>query len=86
MARALLCGGQRHAVVASNPAAHRLFNLATGRLESQRLTELTRETRQSTVRFTMRSKETERSGVEIETHDPTRRVFDLRWCRWATRM
>ena len=29
-------------VVASNPAAHRLFNLAGGKLNSQRLTQLTR--------------------------------------------
>src|SRR5205823_1567190 len=29
-------------VVASNPAAHRLFNLSSGKLDSQRLTELTR--------------------------------------------
>ena len=29
-------------VVASNPAAHRLFNLSGGKLNSQRLTELTR--------------------------------------------
>jgi two-component system, OmpR family, phosphate regulon sensor histidine kinase PhoR len=64
-------------VVASNPAAHRLFNLATGKLESQRLTELTRNPAIYSA-FHDALKGNERSGVEIETHDPTRRVFDLR--------
>jgi two-component system phosphate regulon sensor histidine kinase PhoR len=64
-------------VVASNPAAHRLFNLVTGRLESQRLTELTRNPAIYGA-FHDALKGNERSGVEIETHDPTRRVFDLR--------
>lgn len=64
-------------VVASNPAAHRLFNLVTGRLESQRLTELTRNPAIYNA-FRDALKGNERSGVEIETHDPTRRVFDLR--------
>ncbi|MCM3871568.1 MAG: ATP-binding protein [Pyrinomonadaceae bacterium] len=64
-------------VVASNPAAHRLFNLVTGRLESQRLTELTRNPAIYSA-FHDALKGHERSGVEIETHDPTRRVFDLR--------
>ena len=61
-------------VVASNPAAHRLFNLATGRLESQRLTELTRNPAIYSA-FHDALKGNERSGVEIETHDPTRRGF-----------
>jgi two-component system, OmpR family, phosphate regulon sensor histidine kinase PhoR len=64
-------------VVASNPAAHRLFNLVTGKLESQRLTELTRNPAIYSA-FHDALKGNERSGVEIETHDPTRRVFDLR--------
>ncbi len=64
-------------VVASNPAAHRLFNLVTGKLESQRLTELTRNPAIYSA-FHDALKGHERSGVEIETHDPTRRVFDLR--------
>ncbi|CAN5865121.1 ATP-binding protein [soil metagenome] len=64
-------------VVASNPAAHRLFNLASGRLESQRLTELTRNPAIYSA-FRDALKGNERSGVEIETHDPGRRVFDLR--------
>jgi two-component system, OmpR family, phosphate regulon sensor histidine kinase PhoR len=64
-------------VVASNPAAHRLFNLVTGRLESQRLTELTRNPAIYSA-FHDALKGNERSGVVIETHSPTRRVFDLR--------
>lgn len=64
-------------VVASNPAAHRLFNLVTGRLESQRLTELTRSPAIYSA-FHDALKGNERSGVVIETHAPTRRVFDLR--------
>jgi two-component system, OmpR family, phosphate regulon sensor histidine kinase PhoR len=64
-------------VVASNPAVLRLFNLATGRIESQRLTELTRNPAIYSA-FHDALKGNERSGVEIETHDPTRRVFDLR--------
>ncbi|MBA3515899.1 MAG: PAS domain-containing protein [Pyrinomonadaceae bacterium] len=64
-------------VVASNPAAHRLFNLVTGRLESQRLTEITRNPAIYSA-FHDALKGNERSGVEIETHDPSRRVFDLR--------
>lgn len=64
-------------VVASNPAAHRLFNLATGKLESQRLTQLTRNPAIYSA-FHDALKGNERSGVQIEIHDPNRRVFDLR--------
>jgi two-component system, OmpR family, phosphate regulon sensor histidine kinase PhoR len=64
-------------IVASNPAAHRLFNLARGKLESQRLTEITRNPAIYSA-FHDALKGNERSGVEIETHDPGRRVFDLR--------
>lgn len=64
-------------VVASNPAAHRLFSLVPGKLESQRLTELTRNPAiYEAFLDALRGKE--RSGVEVETHDPGRRVFDLR--------
>jgi len=64
-------------VVASNPAAHRLFNLTTGELESRRLTELTRNPAiYSAFLDALNGKE--RSGVKVETHDPNRRVFDLR--------
>jgi two-component system phosphate regulon sensor histidine kinase PhoR len=64
-------------IVASNPAAHRLFNLARGNLQSQRLTEITRNPAIYSA-FHDALKGNERSGVEIETHDPGRRVFDLR--------
>jgi two-component system phosphate regulon sensor histidine kinase PhoR len=64
-------------VVASNPAAHRLFNLASGKLDSRRLTELTRNPAIYSA-FLDALKGDERSEVKVETHDPARRVFDLR--------
>lgn len=64
-------------VVASNPAAHRLFNLTLGKLESRRLTEVTRNPAIYSA-FLDALKGEERSGVKVETHDPARRVFDLR--------
>lgn len=64
-------------VVASNPAAHRLFNLTTGGLDSRRLTELTRNPAIYSA-FLDALNGNERSGVKVETHDPKRRVFDLR--------
>jgi two-component system phosphate regulon sensor histidine kinase PhoR len=64
-------------VVASNTAAHRLFNLSRGKLEAQRLTELTRNPAIYSA-FLDALKGTERSGVRVETHSPERLVFDLR--------
>src|SRR6267142_506812 len=64
-------------VVASNKAAYRLFNLSRGKLNSQRLTELTRNQAVYSA-FLDALKGTERSGVKIETHGPERLVFDLR--------
>lgn len=64
-------------VVASNTAAHRLFNLSRGKLEAQRLTELTRNPAIYGA-FLDALKGTERSGVKVETHGPERLVFDLR--------
>lgn len=64
-------------VVASNLAAHRFFNLAAGKLESQRLTELTRNPAIYSA-FLDALKGNERSGVKVENHDPSRRIFDLR--------
>ncbi len=64
-------------VVASNPAAHRLFNLLEGKLEGLRLTELTRN-RAIYNAFLDALKGNERSGVKVETHDPARHIFDLR--------
>jgi two-component system phosphate regulon sensor histidine kinase PhoR len=64
-------------VVASNAAAHRLFNLSEGKLNAQRLTELTRNPAIYGA-FLDALKGTERSGVKVETHGPERLVFDLR--------
>lgn len=64
-------------VVASNTSAHRLFNLSRGSLETQRLTELTRNPAIYSA-FLDALKGTERSGVKVETHGPERLVFDLR--------
>ena len=64
-------------VVASNTAAHRLFNLSRGKLEAQRLTELTRNPAIYGA-FLDALRGTERSGVRVETHGPERLVFDLR--------
>jgi two-component system phosphate regulon sensor histidine kinase PhoR len=64
-------------VVASNTAAHQLFTLCDGKLDSQRLTELTRNPAIYGVFLEALSGE-ERSGVRVETHGPDRRIFDLR--------
>jgi two-component system phosphate regulon sensor histidine kinase PhoR len=64
-------------VVASNTAAHRLFNLSRGKLEAQRLTELTRNPAVYSA-FLDALRGMERSGVKVETHGPERLVFDLR--------
>lgn len=64
-------------VVASNTAAHQLFNLSRGNLDAQRLTELTRNPAIYSA-FLDALKGTERSGVKVETHGPERLVFDLR--------
>src|SRR6266550_6420525 len=64
-------------VVASNKAAHRLFNLSQGKLNSQRLTELTRNPAVYSA-FLDALKGTERSGVKVETHGSERLIFDLR--------
>jgi two-component system, OmpR family, phosphate regulon sensor histidine kinase PhoR len=64
-------------VVASNQAAHQLFTLYEGKLESQRLTELTRQPAVYSA-FLGALKGEERAGVKVETHGPDRRIFDLR--------
>jgi two-component system phosphate regulon sensor histidine kinase PhoR len=64
-------------IVASNTAAHRLFNLSRGNLDARRLTELTRNPAIYGA-FLDALKGTERSGVKVETHGPERLVFDLR--------
>jgi two-component system phosphate regulon sensor histidine kinase PhoR len=64
-------------VVASNPAARKLFNPTLPALESQRLTELTRNPAIYSA-FLDGLKGSERSGVKVETHGPERQIFDLR--------
>lgn len=64
-------------VVASNPAAHKLFNLASGNIDSRRLTELTRNPAIYSA-FLDALQGSERSSVKVEIHDPIRRIFDLR--------
>lgn len=64
-------------VVASNPAAYKLFNPTLGKLNEQRLTELTRNPAIYAA-FLDALKGIERSGVKVETHGPERVVFDLR--------
>ena len=64
-------------VVASNPAARKLFNPAVPTLESQRLTELTRNPAIYSA-FLDGLKGVERSGIKVETHGPERQIFDLR--------
>ena len=64
-------------VVASNPAAHRLFNLSRGNLTEQRLTELTRNPAIYGA-FLDALKGIERSGVKVQTHGADRLIFDLR--------
>ena len=64
-------------VVASNPAARKLFNPTVSALERQRLTELTRNPAIYSA-FLDGLKGTERSGIKVETHGPERQIFDLR--------
>jgi two-component system, OmpR family, phosphate regulon sensor histidine kinase PhoR len=64
-------------VVASNPAAHKLFSPSVPVLNSQRLTELTRNPTIYSA-FLDGLKGIERSGVKVETHGPERQIFDLR--------
>ena len=64
-------------VVASNPAAYQLFTRSADTLQSQRLTELTRNPAIYGA-FLEALKGEERSGVKVETHGPDRRIFDLR--------
>jgi two-component system phosphate regulon sensor histidine kinase PhoR len=76
MREGLLVVDQEMRVVASNPAAHRLFNLAGGELNSQRLTQLTRNPAMYSA-FLDALQGKERSGVKVETHGPDRLIFDL---------
>jgi two-component system phosphate regulon sensor histidine kinase PhoR len=77
MREGLLVVDQDMRVVASNKAAHQLFQFSEGRLNTQRLTELTRNPALYSA-FLDGLKGIERSGVRVETHGPERLVFDLR--------
>lgn len=77
MREGLLVVNKDMRVVASNPAAYKLFNPSLPALKSQRLTELTRNPAIYSA-FLDGLKGIERSGVKVETHGPERQVFDLR--------
>ncbi|HEX5887294.1 MAG TPA: ATP-binding protein [Pyrinomonadaceae bacterium] len=77
MREGLLVVNKDMRVVASNPAAHKLFNASVTKLKSQRLTELTRNPAIYSA-FLDGLKGNEVSGVKVETHGPERQVFDLR--------
>ena len=77
MREGLLVVNKDMRVVASNPAARKLFNPTVSTLNSQRLTELTRNPAIYSA-FLDGLKGLERSGVKVETHGPERQVFDLR--------
>ena len=77
MREGLLVVNRDMRVVASNAAAHQLFNPSVAALKSQRLTELTRNPAIYSA-FLDGLKGIERSGVKVETHGPERQIFDLR--------
>ncbi len=77
MREGLLVVNKDMRVIASNPAAHKLFNAQAPRLNSQRLTELTRNPAIYSA-FLDGLKGVERVGVKVQTHGPERQVFDLR--------
>jgi two-component system phosphate regulon sensor histidine kinase PhoR len=77
MREGLLVVNRDMRVVASNPAARKLFNPSVATLQSQRLTELTRNPAIYSA-FLDGLKGIERSGVKVETHGPERQIFDLR--------
>ena len=77
MREGLLVVNKDMRVVASNPAAHKVFNASVPVLQSQRLTELTRNPAIYSA-FLDGLKGIERSGIKVETHGPERQVFELR--------
>jgi len=77
MREGLLVVDQDMRVVASNKAAYGLFNPSRGKLEAQRLTELTRNPAIYSA-FLDAINGMERSGVKVETHGPDKVIFDLR--------
>lgn len=77
MREGLLVVNKDMRVIASNRAASRLFYPTLPKIESQRLTELTRNPAIYSA-FLDALKGEERSGVKVETHGPDRQIFDLR--------
>ncbi len=77
MREGLLVVNKDMRVVAANQAARKLFNPTLPKLESQRLTELTRNPAIYGA-FLDALKGDERTGVKVETHGTDRQVFDLR--------
>ena len=77
MREGLLVVNRDMRVVASNPAAHKLFSSSLRQLNSQRLTELTRNPAIYSA-FLDALKGNEVAGVKVEIHAPERQVFDLR--------
>jgi len=77
MREGLLVVNKDMRVVAANPAAHKLFNPNLSKLESQRLTELTRNPAIYSA-FLDALKGEESADVKVEIHGPERQVFDLR--------
>lgn len=77
MREGLLVVNRDMRVVASNPAAHKLFSSSLQKLNSQRLTELTRNPAIYSA-FLDGLKGKEVTGVRVEIHSPERQVFDLR--------
>ena len=77
MREGLLVVNKDMRVIASNPAAYKLFNPSLAKLELQRLTELTRNPAIYSA-FLNALKGIERNEVKVETHGPERQVFDLR--------
>ena len=77
MREGLLVVNRDMRVVASNAAAHGLFSASIPRLQSQRLTELTRNPAIYSA-FLDGLQGREVSGVKVEIHGPERQVFDLR--------
>lgn len=77
MREGLLVVNKDMRVVASNPAAHKVFSASVTKLKAQRLTELTRNPAIYSA-FLDGLKGREVTGVKVETHGPERQIFDLR--------
>ncbi len=77
MREGLLVVDREMRVVASNASARNLFSASHGKLNTQRLTQLTRNPAIYSA-FLDALQGSERSGVKVETFGAVRRIFDLR--------